>query len=240
MIALAVVAGDPLLHHDLAEVFAAHPRIRLVSADGERGQRDRAPDVTLLDLDSSLPACPRTEIRRTAGESRVLVTSSSTVLADVAAVLHAGARGYVPRKAGGDVLERAVVTVAQGGVFLPWAVARALRCPAPDPAAIPPLAPREQEVLRHIADGCTHAQAARHMGISVGTLETYLRRVRRKFAIGSPADLVRFALAMTRPVEWSEGIPPESGRRLGVTAGCPARSACSSGDWDRLSGQAYA
>ncbi|MFH8801291.1 response regulator transcription factor [Streptomyces sp. NPDC017936] len=65
--------------------------------------------------------------------------------------------------------------------------------PAPAPA---PLAPREQEVLRHVAAGCTYAQTARRMGLSRHTVDAYLRRIRAKSDINSTADLMRLAIAL--------------------------------------------
>ncbi|MEU7898765.1 helix-turn-helix transcriptional regulator [Nonomuraea sp. NPDC049152] len=65
-----------------------------------------------------------------------------------------------------------------------------------DELAEPALAPREAETLRHIAAGCTYSQAARRMGVSLHTIDTYLRRVRLKFGITSKAELTRLAVAL--------------------------------------------
>ncbi|WP_078628781.1 LuxR C-terminal-related transcriptional regulator [Streptomyces sp. NRRL F-2664] len=42
------------------------------------------------------------------------------------------------------------------------------------------LAPREREVLAHIAAGCTYVQTARLMGLSRHTVDAYVRRIRVK------------------------------------------------------------
>jgi len=68
---------------------------------------------------------------------------------------------------------------------------------AVDPSA---LAPREKETLRYIARGYTHAQAARRMGISEATVDTYVKRVRQKFKLGNKAELTLLAIQ----VAWSE------------------------------------
>jgi len=67
-------------------------------------------------------------------------------------------------------------------------------------ADAPTLAPRERETLRYIAHGYTHAQAARRMGISEATVDTYVKRVRQKFKLGNKAELTILALR----VAWSE------------------------------------
>ncbi|WP_406191645.1 LuxR C-terminal-related transcriptional regulator [Streptomyces griseus] len=58
----------------------------------------------------------------------------------------------------------------------------------------PTLSAREQQVLDCIAEGLTQDQAARRLGISSHTVDTYTRRVRRKLGLGNKADLTRAAL----------------------------------------------
>ncbi len=60
----------------------------------------------------------------------------------------------------------------------------------------PSLTPRELETLRHIAAGRTYCQAARHMGLSQHTVDTYLRRIRAKFDVSTTAELTRLAIAL--------------------------------------------
>jgi two-component system, NarL family, invasion response regulator UvrY len=59
----------------------------------------------------------------------------------------------------------------------------------------PTLSSREQQVLRLIAHGLTHEQAARRLGVSRHTVDTYVKRVRGKLGLGNKAGLVRAALA---------------------------------------------
>ncbi|MDQ2875635.1 MAG: LuxR C-terminal-related transcriptional regulator, partial [Actinomycetota bacterium] len=56
------------------------------------------------------------------------------------------------------------------------------------------LSPREQEVLRHIAAGFTHDQAARRIGISRHTVDTYVKRMKSKLGVSSKVQLVRAAI----------------------------------------------
>ncbi|MFI9527122.1 response regulator transcription factor [Micromonospora rosaria] len=60
----------------------------------------------------------------------------------------------------------------------------------------PPLAPREAETLELIAHGLTHAQAARRLGISEATVNTYLTRIRSKLDVGNKAELTRQAITL--------------------------------------------
>lgn len=60
------------------------------------------------------------------------------------------------------------------------------------------LSPQEAAVLRHIAEGFTYASTARCMGISVHTVDGYLRRIRAKSGLRAQADLFRFAMTHAR------------------------------------------
>ncbi|MFI9504904.1 response regulator transcription factor [Nocardia sp. NPDC052566] len=51
------------------------------------------------------------------------------------------------------------------------------------------LSKREQEVLALVSRGLTYAAVARSLRISVHTVDTYLRRIRRKTSISSMAEL---------------------------------------------------
>ncbi|MFI6776088.1 response regulator transcription factor [Nocardia sp. NPDC050412] len=55
------------------------------------------------------------------------------------------------------------------------------------------LSGREREVVVHIAEGLTYAAVAHRMGLSRHTIDTYLRRVRRKTGVTSLAELAILA-----------------------------------------------
>lgn len=59
------------------------------------------------------------------------------------------------------------------------------------------LSEREFQVLDLIASGFTHAQAARRLGISQHTVDTYVKRLRAKLGPGNKAHLVRMAAYVT-------------------------------------------
>ena len=63
------------------------------------------------------------------------------------------------------------------------------------PAASPalPLTEREQEVLRHIAQGESSKQIARALDVSVRTVETHRLNIKRKLGTAGQAELMRHA-----------------------------------------------
>ncbi|MFH9723425.1 response regulator transcription factor [Streptomyces sp. NPDC017254] len=70
--------------------------------------------------------------------------------------------------------------------------------PAPVRQGVATLSPREREVLGHLVEGCTHDQAARRIGISQHTVDTYVKRIRSKLGAHNKAQLVRAALTTPR------------------------------------------
>jgi DNA-binding NarL/FixJ family response regulator len=56
------------------------------------------------------------------------------------------------------------------------------------------LSGRESQVLQYIACGYTHDQVARRLGISPHTVNTYVKRIRAKLAVGNKAELTRAAV----------------------------------------------
>ncbi|MFD6247053.1 helix-turn-helix transcriptional regulator, partial [Streptomyces roseolus] len=87
----------------------------------------------------------------------------------------------------------------------PVALAAAVRAAASRSRGVPqprgpltdgmPLSARERQVLHMLAQGLTHDQTARRLGISRHTVDTYVKRVRGKLGLGNKAELVRAAMA---------------------------------------------
>ena len=61
---------------------------------------------------------------------------------------------------------------------------------AVQPPAAPTLTPRELEVLRQVAAGCTYARAADRLGVSPHTVVTHLKNAYRKLDVHSAAAAV--------------------------------------------------
>jgi DNA-binding CsgD family transcriptional regulator len=60
----------------------------------------------------------------------------------------------------------------------------------------PRLTPRESDVLRLIARGCTYAQAAARLGVSPHTITTHIKNSYRKLGVRSGAAAVMRAVEL--------------------------------------------
>ena len=118
------------------------------------------PDVAVIDI--SMPDLSGIELaRRVAQECPAVRLLALTVHEDQAylhQMLAAGARGYLLKRSAAEELVRAVRAVAAGGLFLdPAIAAKAVAGPAPGvPDAAAALSPREEDVLRHTAQGLSN------------------------------------------------------------------------------------
>jgi DNA-binding NarL/FixJ family response regulator len=95
-------------------------------------------------------------------------------------------------------LVQAVREVASGGRYVhPTLGARLAQAEveAARRAADDPLSEREREVLRLLALGHTNQEIAKQLYISVRTAETHRAHIMQKLALGTRAELVRYALA---------------------------------------------
>lgn len=210
MIRVAVVDDHPVARRGLESMLHEAEDVQVAASVGSPDQLpgDGAwPDVVLLDLYHQDDEPCLDAVSRIRAHAKVLVISASQRPGDVLGAVRSGAMGYITKLAEAEMLVAAVRTVAGGGFALSAQLADILqaglasealarpaghgdagdRCP-------PELSPREEQALELIARGFTHAQAARRMGVSKATVDTYVERIRAKLQVGNKAELTRAAI----------------------------------------------
>ena len=132
-------------------------------------------------------------------ELAVVVLTQAHEPERVMAAFRAGARGYL-FKEDADRLDAAVREARLGGApmspsvarwVLEWAQLSSNRRPTEAR-----LTPRELDLVRLLADGCSYAQIAEHMDVSVNTVRTHVRNVYEKLAVGNRMEAVMAALRL--------------------------------------------
>ncbi|HEU4974564.1 MAG TPA: response regulator transcription factor [Baekduia sp.] len=164
----------------------------------ERAIAER-PDVCVLDV-----AMPKLtglqaarEIRAHVPETDVLVLSMHDDERYLFEALKAGAGGYVLKKEADQFLVDAVRAVSRGEPFLTNAAQRSLvRTWMADEAAGPaePLTPREQEVLKLIAEAHTNREIGAILHLAEKTVESHRGNLLRKLGMRDRVELVRYAI----------------------------------------------
>jgi two-component system NarL family response regulator len=199
-----LVEDHRMVREALGEVLKKVSDIEVVGEAGDAREAlklagDLKPDVVVLDI--RLPDVNGIEVAarlRDAGCHAKLVALSA--FADkrfVTAMLRSGASAYVTKSAAGTELVRAIRAVAVGDGYFSPEVAGTLASEVRDrPLAgeAQPLARREREVLRLIAEGVRSPAIAEQMHVSVATVEVHRRNIMRKLGLRTIADLTKHAI----------------------------------------------
>jgi DNA-binding NarL/FixJ family response regulator len=216
MFTVAMVHGQAGTRAGISEIFDISDRFSVVSHAGPADDLAGLPPVDLVvfelfrnPLGSLGPLGPLPPgLARLAGIARVLVISDEPDVALAVEAIRAGACCYITDQACAWEILLAAETAARGGLYLTGdlidAVRSSLMAPLPVPVSLPiplpdkqtNLSPRQVETLRLVANGYTHTQIARRMGLTEGTVNTYVKRIRAKLDAGNKADLTRLAIEL--------------------------------------------
>lgn len=201
-----LIADDHgVLRAGLNAMLSAEPDLEVVgeAGTGEEALRQVAelhPDLVLLDI--SMPEMGGIEatrcIKEVQPETHVLILTVHEDIGLVREAIHAGAAGYIPKRAVKTEVINAIHTVMHGDIYVHPAMMRALLTDPPKPADQPPplaeaLTPREIDVLRLVVKGFTNSQIAELLYISVRTVEYHRGNLTGKLNLRSRVELIRYA-----------------------------------------------
>jgi DNA-binding NarL/FixJ family response regulator len=154
------------------------------------------PDVVLMDI--SMPGMNGIEATRVIKTERprvaVLVLTVYDDCQYAAALLDAGAAGYLLKTVEIDTLTRAILDVHRGQSVLDQAISRAVlgryarSLGAEAPACS--LSARELEVLRLAAGGAANKQIADALGVSIRTVHAHMSHILAKLCVASRTEAV--------------------------------------------------
>lgn len=195
---VVVVDDHPMVAEGIEAILESYDDISVLAtlSDGQTmidKLDDLSPDVILMDLNMpGLGGLSATEmILELRPATRILVLSMHDSREYISTALSHGARGYVLKDVPTDEIKRAIDTVMAGERYL---------CPGAEGALTPSgqereqLTNREQMVLLQLAQGKSNKQVAEALDISVRTVETHRKNIRRKLGVSGTAELMRYAL----------------------------------------------
>lgn len=208
-----LVADDQdLVRTGLAMILDAQPGIEVVgqAADGleaiEFARRLR-PDVCLLDI--RMPGLDGIAVTRELAGPDVTDPLPIDVITTfdldeyVYGALKAGARGFLLKDAGADLLVQAIHAAANGDALIAPNITARLLAAFAEPSRTPtqpidPLTPREEEVLLAASKGRTNAEIAADLHISLSTVKTHLTSVMAKIGARNRVEIAMWAYTTAR------------------------------------------
>ncbi|WP_066701452.1 response regulator transcription factor [Celeribacter ethanolicus] len=154
-----------------------------------------APDVVLMDLNMpQMGGLTATELlleRRP--ETRILILSMHDGPEYIGAALSHGAKGYVLKDVPTEAVKDAIDAVMRGEKYLCDGAQAAIK-PTKIRDGREPLTDRETTILLELAQGKSNKDVAAALDISVRTVETHRKNIKRKLGISSTAGLTRYAM----------------------------------------------
>jgi len=203
-IRLLVVDDHTLFRRGLIALLGQYADFEVAGEAADAGEAQRRalalqPQVILLDNHlpgvTGIAALPA--LREAAPAAHILMLTVSEDEQDLGNALKGGARGYVLKTAEGDELADAIRRTARGESVVSRDMTgklvnafRAVSEPAPatpeasaDPIAV--LSPREQEILRFIAQGASNKVIARALDIAETTVKIHVQHILRKLNLSS-------------------------------------------------------
>ena len=204
-----LIADDQdLVRTGLGMILDAQPGIEVVGlvANGreavEQARRLR-PDVCLFDI--RMPELNGIEATRILAGADVddpmpvVVITTFDLDEYVHDALKAGARGFLLKDAGPELLVQAIHAAANGDALIaPSVTARLLSAFASGSRSTPaqpvePLTEREEEVLLTVARGRTNAEIAEELYISLSTVKTHLGSLMNKLGARNRVEIAMWA-----------------------------------------------
>ena len=200
---VVLVDDHPLFREGLASLLRTHD-VDIVgeASDGAEAvglTRRLCPDVVLMDL--TMPGVGGLEATRLIKAEmpgvRVVILTVSEADADLFDAIRSGAHGYLVKSTSSedffdllDALDRGEAPLSRGlAAKIMQYMARGGRLEGADVA----LTPREEEILRLVADGRTNRDMATELSVSEATVKFHMTNILTKLHLENRAQVVAYA-----------------------------------------------
>jgi len=196
---IVIVDDHPMVAEGVEAILKTYNDIQVLAtlSDGQQiidQVETLDPDVILLDLNMpGIGGLSTTEILlEKRPRTRILILSMHDSPEYIASALSHGALGYVLKDVPTDEIKLAIDAVMAGNRYLCTGAQGSLE--PEEGITREQLTNREQTILLQLAQGRSNKDVALALDISVRTVETHRKNIKRKLGISSTAGLTRYAM----------------------------------------------
>jgi DNA-binding NarL/FixJ family response regulator len=204
-IKLLLADDHPLIREGFNSLLTKNERFNIVGI-AENGKElveltgRLSPDIVLCDI--SMPVMngmdALVQIMKLYPETKCVVLTMHEEREYIVNALKIGVHGYILKSIERFDLEKAIVTVYEGGKYFSPMVTNILAesVARPEQITVGELTPREKEVLQLVAEGKSTKQVADKLGIGTRTVESHRVNMLKKMKVSNTAELVKKAIEM--------------------------------------------
>ena len=204
-----IIDDHPLFREGAKAIIARDDSFEVVgeAGSGKEGlklARELKPGLILMDVslpDGSGIELTR-EIRSLFPETRIMILSMHSKIDYISDAFKAGATGYVVKESATERLLQGLKAVLEGGYFLDTSlshkvVEKLMTLPEEDTAIrdarYETITPREQQVMKLLAEGLSTKKIAEKLFISPKTVDNHRTHIMSKLDLHSTHELVKYA-----------------------------------------------
>ena len=156
------------------------------------------PEIDLILLDLNMPGSDNyyglTSVIDKAANTPIIVVTASDNEESVNIVMHFGARGYIPKTFNSRKMAHAIMTVLDGGKFIPEKYIDKIGVNVPDLMTsiehVKGLTPKQLRVLRCLKEGKMNKQIAEELFVTEATVKAHISAIFKKFNVSSRTQVV--------------------------------------------------
>jgi DNA-binding NarL/FixJ family response regulator len=204
MIRLLLVDDHVLFREGLSRLLGSEPDFEMAGQCGTNAEalgilEDHPVDMVLLDYDLNQDHGEHliTAARRAGFAGKILMVTAGMSAKESSVALKLGASGIFLKHNSPGSLAKAIRMVAAGDMWVDPKVLESMAEEvqhAEEPAALPTLTEREQDVLQSVFEGLANKEIAVRLGITEGAVKSCLQQLFQKTQVRTRSQLVRIAL----------------------------------------------
>lgn len=207
-IEVIVVDDHSIVLDGITAMFIENPDIEIKGAflNGEeliKQLKFLVPNVILLDI--TLPNITGIEICKIISEQypsiAILIMSAKTDERSITDSVKSGAKGFLPKNAKKDEIEKAIKWVNAGKIYFGKGISETVfkgnvkdLSEVKFPCQNTSLTNRQVEVVKLFSDGLLYKEIAYQLDISIKTVEAHKAKIMKKIEAKSTAELVKYAI----------------------------------------------